>query len=231
LKPKEEEGAGIVPLAPRARGFIQPTLIELRKMQTDIVRRFPMITLPEPGFREDPQTAVENFAEQIDAAFLAIAHMARAASPDCKRAGWYWIEHCADVLRALGVAPPALTLPAFVIAALMHNDVPFTSLATNPHGLSFGLKFWGDGGAATDAWRKTLAGQLPTPARRKPGVLFFSASDARWRWNIMEWAVRLASVFCEDWRWFEEVELIVQPEADDVVHTSRSESDGGRCRR
>jgi hypothetical protein len=132
-----------------------------------------MITLPEPGFREDPQTAVENFAEQIDAAFLAIAHMARAASPDCKREGWYWIEHCADVLRALGVAPPALTLPAFVIAALMHNDVPFTSLATNPHGLSFGLKFWGDGGAATDAWRKTLAGQLPTPATRKPGVLFF----------------------------------------------------------
>jgi hypothetical protein len=34
--------------------------------------------------------------------------------------------------------------------------------------LSFGLRYWGHDGAATDAWRQTLAGRLPTPvpARR-----------------------------------------------------------------
>jgi hypothetical protein len=139
------EGTRVTILPPKC-SFIMPTPGELLKLADIIRKNYPKFVFPDRSFA---------------GAFKAIGMMHRTDSLDKTHYPNFWVSHAEELLRGIGdYSDPG---PGFLAAVIAHGDVKFSNWESDGVILEFGLSAYGIGRAATDKWRRVLAGEVPRP--------------------------------------------------------------------
>ena len=158
-----EEDVRITYPAPTT-SFVMPSLAELKQLLAIALTRLTqMRRRPEfSGPRAEEKKA--EYFRQFCAAFYALGFITRADALDKKHAASYWIATAEEILRARKYGSVPELGPAFLAAVIAHDDIDYNDPNQFPYVLEFGLRDYGMGKAATDAWRRVLAaGMAPEP--------------------------------------------------------------------
>jgi hypothetical protein len=174
-----DEGVRIVPISMVETSTV-PTENELRAlMKIAIARLAQMDCAPDFSGPRAEEKQTEYF-RQFCAGFRALGYISRSDVLDRKHALSYWVGVGEEVLRTQRADCGCQIGPAFIAAVIARGDVPFNDPREYPFVPEFGLREFGMGAPATDAWRRVLAsGKAPAPTPVKAPGNFNSPSHVR----------------------------------------------------
>jgi hypothetical protein len=136
-----------------------PNVDELDRLIRMVATKYPCLKCPagdEPAYRE-----------QMARAMSYLVHVYRKDTPDTEHAVSFWIDNCRDFLAAQGINARAMTIQAFVTAAVA-SGIVHEPLDQFPYGINLGISL-GSASRPSDAWRSILKNGVPQPVAPKYG--------------------------------------------------------------
>jgi hypothetical protein len=145
------EGTRVSYPAPQSN-FVIPSNAELLKLMDVVLSKYPEFF---PKHVEEAE-----YGRQFSAAFKAFGHFRRTDVPNKKYYPQHWLDEAETLLKSWGDHTDIR--PAFMGAIIAHFDIPFSDWKSDGVVLELGLDMYA-GRAATDKWRRVLAGEVPRP--------------------------------------------------------------------
>ncbi len=140
-----------------------PTTAEMLSLRDIVLAKYPQLS------PEEMRITPERWLTEFCCSFEALGYTPRQSTPNNQYYISFWIDHCEEISRRIGLGSVTLTKGPFLAAVLGWSDIAhdYLTAPNNPHqSVSIGLAVGTGRLADVDSWRKVLATKaLLSPTR------------------------------------------------------------------